>query len=149
MSRCSHRSSFANEGHGAYWYGYNKGVKLAILLLCALGLLRAQDGPDREGNFDIRFEPTAKLQTGVQVPFQISVKDARAKPLSDAKVTLQIEMPDHNRVKVFPAPATDPGIYISKPVFPVAGEWTVYVEVRRANQMTSRTLPFTVAESTP
>ena len=124
-------------------------MKFVAVLLCALGLLLAQDGPEREGNFDIRFEPTAKLQTGVQVPFQIRVNDARAKPLPDARVTFQIEMSDHDRLKVFPATATSPGIYIAKPVFPVAGEWTVYVEVRRDNQMTSRTLSFTVADSTP
>lgn len=121
-------------------------MKTAALLLCLLGFAVAQQAPEREGNFQIRFEPSAKLQTGVEVPFQISVKDALRKPLPDAKVTLQIELSDHTHVKVFPAPAVSPGVYIAKPVFPVSGEWNVYVEVRRSNEMSSRTISFTVAE---
>lgn len=125
---------------------YNKGVKIAALLLCTLGLLVAQQAPEREGNFDIRFEPAAKLQTGVQVPFRITVADALHKPVTQAKVTLQIEMLDGTRVQVFPAPGTDPGVYIAKPVFPISGEWNVYVEVHRSNQMSARTVEFSVPE---
>ncbi len=121
-------------------------MKFVALLLCAFGLLRAQQGPERNGNFDIRFEPWAKLQTGVQVPFQITVKDSLSKPLIGAKVTLQIEMLDHTRVKVFPAPSINPGVYMAKPIFPVAGDWNVYVEVRRANQMSARTIEFSVPQ---
>ncbi len=127
-------------------------MKLAALLLCVAGLL-AQQGPGTEhpGNFDIRFEPTAVLQTGAPVPFRITAKDSLGKPLTEAKVTLQIELADdHTHVKVYPATATDPGIYIAKPVFPVAGRWSVYVEVRRRNEqteeMTARTAEFTVSE---
>jgi len=40
-------------------------VKCIALLLCAFGLLTAVE---REGNFQIRFEPSAKLQTGVLFP---------------------------------------------------------------------------------
>jgi hypothetical protein len=129
--------------------GYNKGVKFVASLLCGFGLLLAQEGPARDGNFDIRFEPTAKLQTGVQVPFEIDVKDARKQPLTGAKVTLQIEMLDHSRVKVFQAPGLNPGVYIAKPVFPAAGDWNVYVEVRRSDAMTSRSIQFSVADSAP
>ncbi len=118
-------------------------MKFAALLLCTFGLLLAQE---REGNFEIRFEPTAKLQTGIEVPFQITVNDALHKPLPDAKVTLQIEMTDHSHVKVFPAPAINPGIYVAKPIFPISGEWNVYVEVRRNNAMTARTIQFSVPE---
>lgn len=105
-----------------------------------------QQGPEQNGNFDIRFEPWAKLQTGVQVPFQIIVKDSLNKPLTEAKVTLQIEMLDHTRVRVFPAPSINPGVYMAKPVFPVAGEWSVYVEVHRENQMSARTVQFSVPQ---
>lgn len=118
-------------------------MKFALLALCALGLIAAQE---REGNFDIRFEPTAKLQTGVAIPFQITVNDALHKPLPDAKVTLQIETAEHTHVKVYPAPAINPGIYIAKPVFPTSGEWNIYVEVHHANAMSSRTIPFSVPE---
>ncbi len=118
-------------------------MKLAALLICVFGLLLAQE---RDGNFDIRFEPTAILQTGAPVPFRIAVKDDLQKPLTQAKVTLQIEMPDHSHVQVFPASAINPGIYVAKPVFPVAGEWSVYVEVRRNNQMSARTIQFSVRD---
>lgn len=118
-------------------------MKFAALWLCVFGLLLGQE---REGNFDIRFEPTAILQTGVAVPFKIDVKDDLQKPLVQAKVTLQIEMTDHSHVKVFPAPAISPGVYIAKPVFPAAGEWNVYVEVHRDNAMSARTIQFSVAD---
>jgi hypothetical protein len=126
-------------------------VKFAALFLFGVGLLFAQT---RDSNFSIRFEPTAVLQTGAPIPFQITVNDTNHKPLPNAKVTLQIETADHTHVKVFPAPALDPrvspGIYVAKPVFDVAGEWNVYVEVRRQNgrweEMSARTIQFTVPQ---
>ncbi len=121
-------------------------MKIVAILLCTFGLLFAQQPPEREGNFNIRFEPTAKLQTGVQVPFQITVNDALHKPVIQAKVTLQIEMTDGTQVKVFPAPAINPGVYVAKPVFPISGEWKIYVEAHRDNAMTARTIEFSVPE---
>lgn len=126
-------------------------VKRIALLFGLVGLLLAQE---REGNFGIRFEPTAVLQTGAPIPFQITVQNADHKPLIDAKVTLQIETANHTHVKVFPAPAADqranPGVYIAKPVFDVAGEWEVYVEVRRQSgrwdEMSARTIQYNVPE---
>lgn len=112
-------------------------------MLCAFGLLAAQA---REGDFDIRFEPTVKLQTGVEVPFSITVRDALHKPVQNAKVTLQIEAKEGAQVKVFPATAVSPGSYIAKPVFPNPGDWSVYVEVRRDNEMSARTIQFQVSE---
>ncbi len=126
-------------------------MKFAALLLLGLGLSFAQT---RDGNFIIRFEPTAVLQTGAPIPFQITVHDAEHKPLPDAKVTLQIETANHTRVKVFPAPSADqratPGVYIAKPVFDAPGEWVVYVEVRRQNgrweETSARSINYTVPE---
>lgn len=120
---------------------------VALLLLCGLALFSGQQGPQREGNFDIRFEPTAVLQANAPIPFQITVKDALKKPLIGAKVTLQVEMLDHTRVRVYKTSTLDAGIYIAQPVFPVAGEWNVYVEVRRENQMSARTIQFSVPNS--
>src|ERR1700760_4030656 len=113
------------------------GVRIFALFLCATALLFSQQPVD--ANFDIRIEPVAKLQTGAQIPFQITVKDTRHQPVSDAKVTLQIETPDHQKTKVVRAPGTDPGVYLAKPVFPSAGEWTVYVEVHWNDRMTAKT----------
>jgi hypothetical protein len=118
-------------------------VKCIAFLLCAFGLLTAAE---REGNFEIRFEPTAKLQTGVEVPFEIHINDAIHKPLIDAIVTLQIEMPDHTHRKVFRAPAIDRGVYMAKPIFPLPGEWNVCVEAHRNGEMSTRTIQFNVLE---
>jgi YtkA-like len=107
------------------------------------GLLTALE---REGDFKIRFEPTAKLQTGVEVPFEIHMNDALHKPLIDASVTLQIEMPDHTHRNVFRASAVAPGVYIAKPIFPVPGEWNVSVEAHRNGEMSARTIQFNVPE---
>jgi hypothetical protein len=122
---------------------YNKVVKFVVLLFVALGLAVAQD---REGNFQIRVEPSAKLQTGAQIPVLITVKDDRQKPLTDAKVTLQIETAERDMVKVYPAPASDVGVYLAKPVFPKAGQWSIYVEVRRSGALTTRNVQFSVPQ---
>ena len=119
---------------------------LFALLLCAAGVSHAQI---REGDFTIRFEPKAVLQTNAPIPFEITVKDDLGKPLIQAKVTLQIEMAGHVHTKVYPAPAVSQGVYVAKPVFPEAGEWDVYVEVRRNNQMSARTIQFNVPEEAP
>lgn len=121
------------------------------LFFCALALLFALE---REGNFSIRFEPTAVLQTGAPIPFQITVHDANHNPLANAKVTLQIETANHTHVKAFPAPVADqranPGVYVAKPVFDVAGEWNVYVEVHHQNgawdEMSARTIQYNVPQ---
>ena len=118
-------------------------MKILALLVCAVGLLLAQE---REGNFDIRFEPTAKLQTGVQVPFAITVRDARHQPLPNAKVTLQIETKEGAEIKVFQASGINPGTYIAKPVSLRSGDWSIYVEVRRDNEMSARTIQFQVSD---
>jgi hypothetical protein len=121
--------------------GYNDGVKLLALLFCLAGLGLAQERP---GNFNIRFEPTAKLQTEAEIPFQINVLDDLSKPVIGAKVTLQIETPEHQSTRVFKSPETAPGTYVAKPVFPSPGTWSVYVEVKRNDLMTARTIEFNV-----
>jgi len=113
--------------------------------MAVAGLLWAQERP---ANFTIRFGPDADLQTNAQVPFAIHVTDDLGKPVENAKVTLQIETPQHERVEVFKAPMTDRGVYVAKPVFPSAGAWSVYVEVRRDGALSARTIDFTVPIST-
>jgi hypothetical protein len=119
-------------------------VKLAALLLCSVSLLFPQY---REGNFNIRFEPTAVLQTGAEIPFAIHVTDDRKRPLIQASVTLQIETQANTDVKVFKAPETEPGVYVAKPVFPSAGQWSVYVEVHREGELSARTIDYNVPDS--
>ena len=119
-------------------------MRTLALLLVALGLSSAQD---HQGNFVIRFEPTAALQANAEIPFEIHVSDDLHKPVLNAKVTLQIETLRHTQVSVFKATATDPGVYVAKPVFPAAGQWSIYVEVRREGQMSARTIDFNVPAS--
>ena len=114
----------------------------SLCLFLALGLLAA----GREGNFTIRFEPKAMLQTQAQIPFEITVTNPLRQPVREAKVTLQIETKDHQNVTIFKAPEVTPGVYLAKPVFPEAGEWSVYVEVHRNDQFTARTLEYTVSK---
>lgn len=122
---------------------------LALLLLLG-GFAFAQEVTP--GNFNIRFEPFVKLQTDAPIPFHITVTDALHNPVIGATVTLQIETPEHAHVKVYKAPPLDqianPGIYIAKPVFEQPGTWNVYVEVRRNNHMSARTIEFSVPRST-
>src|SRR5579872_4112535 len=105
---------------------YNKAVKILACLLAFAALAFAQD---HEGNFTIRFEPQAQLQTKAEIPFAIHVTDDLQKPVLHATVTLQIETPQHTGVRVFKAPEIGEGVYVAKPVFPSAGEWSIYVEV--------------------
>jgi hypothetical protein len=100
----------------------------------------------REGNFTIRFEPKAILQAEAQIPFEIKVMNDLKQPLHEAKVTLQIASKDHLTVKQFKAPEVTAGVYLAKPVFPEAGEWSVSVEVNRNDQFSSRTLEYTVSK---
>ena len=117
-------------------------VKLVALLLLLAGLAIPHE---REGNYTIRFEPMAVLQSGVPIPFHIKVDDARHQPLPDAKVSMQIETSEHKQVQMFKATAIGAGIYSAKPVFPEAGEWLVLVEVRRDDEVSARTITFEVA----
>lgn len=111
---------------------------------------------ERPGNFTIRFEPTADLQTDAPIPFQITVTDAERRPLINATVTLQIERTNHTHVKLLKAPPVDtrgnPGVYMAKPVFDLAGEWNVYVEVHRQNgrwdEMSARTIQYNIPQAT-
>lgn len=133
--------------------GYNGGVKILALALC-LGVVPLAAQQERDGNFTVRFEPTATLQTGAPIPFQIRVWDADHRPLTLAKVKLQIETANRGDVKVYPAPEVDPratpGVYVAKPEFPSAGEWNVLVEVRHQNgqwtEVTNRTIQLTVPQ---
>ena len=112
-------------------------------MLLAAGLLGSAERP---GNFTIRVEPKAILQTQAQIPFEISVTDALGKPVAQAQVKLYIETADGRDRKEFAAPAITAGVYLAKPVFPEAGDWKVDVEVRRNDQLSTRSLEFNVHE---
>jgi len=115
---------------------------MVALLLMLAGLAMPYE---REGDFTIRFEPMAVLQTGAPIPFHIKVEDARHKPVSDAKVTMQIETTDHKQVEKFKAVSIGEGVYTAKPVFSDAVEWIVLVEVHREDQVSARSINFIVS----
>ena len=122
------------------------GVRVFFPVLAALtfaALLPAQLEP---ANFDIRFEPDAKLQTGTPVPYHITVQDALGKPVVQAIVTLMIEHPDHTDSVTYKAPMLNSGMYVAKPVFPSSGQWNVTVDVQRANRESARTNTYTVPD---
>ena len=121
-------------------------MKLVALLLVLAGLAMPYE---REGDYTIRFEPMAVLQAGVPIPFHIKVMDSRQQPLTDAKVTMQIETSDHKEVQIFKGTAIGAGIYSAKPQFPEPGEWLVLVNVRRNDEVSARTITFEVASPQP
>ncbi len=110
--------------------------------MLSIGSAPAQE---RDGSFNIRFEPTVVLQAQTEVPFSIAVTDPLRKPVEHARVTLQIKNHYGMEVRDFKATMTGPGAYIAKPVFTNPGEWSVYVEVRRDQDLSARTILFQVA----
>jgi hypothetical protein len=119
-----------------------------VLILCLFGLALALAAPDvKEGNFTIRFEPSAKLQTNVEVPFDVRITDDRGNPLlRNAKVEMAIA-PEHKEpMKTIKAWFVQPGLFIAKPVFPSDGQWDVTVTTSINDRVTTRTITFTVTE---
>jgi YtkA-like len=122
---------------------YNRSVKLLLALLFTAGLVLAQDPP---ANFRIRFDPTAKLQTGVQVPFEIHILDAHDEPVREAKVLLVCTQSENDPGIRAEGKAISPGVYLAKPVFPKTGTWNVQVRARREGRESTRVAQFNIAE---
>jgi hypothetical protein len=119
-----------------------------LLMLCLFAVGLALAAPDvKEGNFTIRFEPSAKLQTNVEVPFDVRIKDDRGNALlHNAKVEVAIAPEHKDPVKTMKAWFVEPGHFIAKPVFPTDGHWDVTVTARINDRVTTRTITFTVTE---
>jgi hypothetical protein len=122
---------------------YNKTVRLLPGFLVAAALLFAQDPP---ANFRIRFEPTAKLQTGVQVPFEIHILDAHDQPVREAKVLFVCSQSEADAGIKSEGKAVSPGVYVAKPIFPKTGTWNIQVSARREGRESTRVAQFNVAE---
>lgn len=118
-------------------------MKLLLALFFAAGLVLAQDPP---ANFRIRFEPTAKLQTGVQVPFEIHILDAHDQPVREAKVLLVCTQSEGDPGISTEGKAISPGLYVAKPIFPKTGTWNVQVRARREGRESNRVVQFNIAE---
>jgi nitrogen fixation protein FixH len=134
---------FISECRTSSYLDTMSAVKLLILFICLLGFTIAAD--EKEGNFTIRFEPTAKLQTNVQVPFEIRVMDDRQKPLQrNDSVELSFAPQNQENGKTVKAWFVQPGLFIAKPVFPADGQWVITVIARREDRVTRRTIMFAV-----
>lgn len=121
------------------------GVRLLALFFCVFALLSAAD--EKEGNFTIRFEPSVKLQTKVEVPFTVHVTDDLGKPLQrDDHVEMSIAPENQAPIKTVKAWFVAPGEFIAKPVFPSDGQWAITVMARRQDRVTRRTIVFPVTE---
>jgi hypothetical protein len=123
---------------------YNVGVKILALFLCFVGLLAA--AADQPGDFTIRFEPTAKLQTNVEVPFEVHVTDSRKRPLPQGQVELSISPVDKPTAETVKAWFVQPGLFIAKPKFPSDGQWSVTVKAKLGTLVSTRTIEFTVVQ---
>lgn len=119
-------------------------MRALLLFLC---LIASVFGQNAEGNYKIRFEPTAKLQTDTEIPFTIKVTDSRLQPMSSAKVRIICRLADDpsDDVQVEGKMVTA-GTYIAKPTFPKAGTWDVRVEVTWNDKMSSRSMQFNVTD---
>ena len=89
------------------------------------------------------------LQPEAQIPFQIKVTNDLKQPVHEAKVTMQIETKDHKNVQVFKAPEVTEGVYLAKPIFAQAGDWTLTVEVHRNDAVSTRTRDYTIPNPKP
>jgi nitrogen fixation protein FixH len=115
-----------------------------LILLCLTGLVLLADP---EGNFKISFEPTAKLQTDVEVPFEVHVKDALNKPLlQNTRVKLSIAPQNRATIQSVKAWFVSPGVFIAKPTFPSDGQWEITVTAHREDKTSQRTILFTVTD---
>jgi hypothetical protein len=119
-----------------------------FLVFCVVGIGLAFAAPEvKEGNFTIRFEPSAKLQTNVEVPFDVRIIDDLHHPLQrNANVELAIAPENKPIVKTVKAWFVQPGLFIAKPVFPSDGQWVVTVTARINDRVSTRTITFTVTE---
>jgi YtkA-like len=121
------------------------GVRL-FRLLAVLGIAWTLPAQLSDANYQIRYEPDAKLQTGVPIPYKIDIHDSVGRPVRQAVVTLLIETPDHLEPVTYKAPMTDPGVYIAKPVFPHSGQWNVTVHAQHDDRESARTITYTVPD---
>ena len=102
-----------------------------LFLLVALGLcLWAQP----KSSLKIDIEPKAALKADVDVPFQVTVKDAKGAPVSGAQVEVvatMVEM-DHGEFKS-DAKESKPGVYQTSQKFMMGGAWNLKVQAKKGS----------------
>lgn len=117
-----------------------------LRFLLALGITPLLLAQLTEANYDIRFEPDAKLQTGAPIPYRINIHDSLGHAVRGAKVTVLVETPDHQDSVTYKAPMLDAGVYMAKPVFGHSGQWNVTVHALQDNRESARTIAYTVPD---
>lgn len=103
----------------------------SVLALCLLALgLTAQTS-----NLKVDVVPkTSVVKADVEVPFEVTVKDAKGAPVSGAEVVVvatMVEM-DHGEFK-YDAKASKAGTYAFSPKFMMGGMWNLAVKVKKGN----------------
>lgn len=104
-------------------------MKQLVLLFALAGGLLAQSG------LQIAIEAKADLKPDVDVPLQITVKDAKGAPVAGAEVEVIATMVDmdHGEFKA-EAKQTKPGVYSASEKFMMGGNWNLAVKVKKGSQ---------------
>ncbi len=82
----------------------------------------------------VSVEPKAEMKADVDVPFQVTVKDAKGAPVSGAAVAVVATMVDmdHGEFK-YDAKAVKPGVYEFSPKFVMGGTWNLAVKAKKGS----------------
>lgn len=101
-------------------------------LFCIILALACALSAETKSAFQISIEPTAPLKADVDVPFQITVKDAKGAPVAGAEVHVVATMVDmdHGEFKS-DARQTGPGVYETKQNFLMGGAWNLSVRAAK------------------
>jgi hypothetical protein len=100
---------------------------LLLSLALAAGLAAQSKSP-----LQLTVEPKAEMKADVEVPFEVTVKDAKGAAVSGAAVqvvTTMVEM-DHGETK-YDAKQVRPGVYRFSPKFIMGGAWNLAVKATR------------------
>lgn len=104
---------------------------LALLIALGAGLM-AQSG------LKLDIVPKGELKSDVDVPLQVTVKDAKGAPVSGADVEVIATMVDmdHGEFKSA-AKQVKPGVYEAKQKFMMGGNWNLKVKAKKGGQAAS------------
>jgi nitrogen fixation protein FixH len=106
--------------------------RIVLLFITVAVCLLAQSG------MKITVEPKADLKSDVDVPLEITVKDAKGAPVSGAQVEVVATMVDmdHGEFKST-AKQAKPGVYEAKQKFMMGGNWNLAVKATKGSDTAS------------
>jgi hypothetical protein len=109
-------------------------MKLAVLTLGLALSLFAQPKPALK----VTIEPKAAMKANVDVPFEVTVRDAKGAVVDGANVEVVATMVDmdHGEFK-YEGKATKAGVYEVKPKFMMGGAWNLAVKATKGEAAVS------------